>query len=66
LQDSLISDDFEKLSKGDSAMLIGFDEESAFIAEAEWLAQQFGIATSRDGPSTTMAWALRIHSHWHN
>jgi len=54
LQHSLISDDLENLSKGDSATLIGFDEESAFIAEAEWLAQQFGIATSRDGPSTTV------------
>jgi len=35
LQHSLISDDLENLSKGDSATLIGFDEESAFIAEAE-------------------------------
>jgi len=48
------TDAFEQLSKGDGATHIAFDEESAFIAEAEWLAQQFDVATSRDGLTTAV------------
>jgi DNA-binding transcriptional LysR family regulator len=51
----------ERLNAGESPAFIGFDQESDFIAEAQWLAQQFGNRrfSFRTGSQTTQAAAAR-------
>jgi DNA-binding transcriptional LysR family regulator len=51
----------EKLNDGQSPVLIGFDQESDFIAEAKWLTRQFGNQrfSFRTNSQTTQAAAAR-------
>jgi DNA-binding transcriptional LysR family regulator len=51
----------DKLKAGDAPALIGFDEESDFIAEAGWLAREFpnGRFSIRTSSQTTQAAAAR-------
>ena len=51
----------EKLKAGQTPAFIGFDEESDFIAEAKWLARQFGDRrfSFRTNSQTTQAAAAR-------
>jgi DNA-binding transcriptional LysR family regulator len=51
----------DRLKAGDSPALIGFDEESAFVAEAAWLARRYSDRrfSFRTGSQTTQAAAAR-------
>jgi hypothetical protein len=51
----------EKINAGQSPAFIGFDQDSDFIAEAKWLARQFGDQrfSFRTNSQTTQAAAAR-------
>src|SRR4051812_11242201 len=51
----------DRLKAGDAPAFVGFDEESSFIAEAAWLAREFGARrfSFRTSSQTTQAAAAR-------